>query len=68
MNYITPSDAAATKNCSARRIQVLAKDGRIPGAKQMSNGTWLIPEHFKVTKSNPKRMQLTKLATAPRAA
>lgn len=63
MSYITPSEAAERKDVSTRRIQVLAKAGRIPGAKQLANGTWLIPVNFRVKPSgNKKRRQLEKLA------
>lgn len=62
MNYISPSEAAAQRDVSARRIQVLAKSGRIKGARQLANGAWLIPENFRVTRANAKRRQLEKLA------
>lgn len=48
MTYITPAQAAARHGVSARRIQILAKQGRIPGAKKFS-GVWLIPDTFRVS-------------------
>jgi len=41
-NFITSSEAATLLNVSARRIQVLCKEGRIVGAKQFGRA-WMIP-------------------------
>jgi hypothetical protein len=61
-NKITLKAAAEARQVSKRRLQVLCGAGRIRGAEQLDNGTWLVPENFKVTKANPKRRQLEKLA------
>lgn len=44
MNYITIGDAAKKWGISARRIQVLCSEGRIPGAEHFGHA-WAIPEN-----------------------
>jgi hypothetical protein len=41
------TDAAVRLGVSARRIQILAKSGRIPGAQKIG-GAWVLPADFKV--------------------
>jgi len=41
-DFITASEAADRLSVSVRRIQVLCKDGRIPGAKQFGRA-WMVP-------------------------
>lgn len=50
---ITCTQAAKKHSVTARRIQRLAHDGRIPGAT-LHAGVWLIPDDFKVSPP-PKR-------------
>lgn len=45
---LTCTQAAARHDVTPRRIQMLAQQGRIPGAKRHGN-TWLIPDNFRVT-------------------
>jgi hypothetical protein len=59
---ITLKAAAEARGVSKRRLQVLCAGKRIPGAKQLDNGTWLVPADFTVKPANPKRRQLEKLA------
>lgn len=58
---ISVRDAAEIANVTPRRIQQLARDGRIPGA-QFISGVWLIPPDFSVTRaerSRPGKIQFT---------
>ncbi len=57
---ITCAQAAARHNVSRRRIQVLAQQGRIPGAKLHGN-TWLIPDNFRVTPPPLRARKLEKI-------
>ena len=41
-SYITIKETAKLWNCSARNVQLLCKQGSIPGAKKVS-GIWLLP-------------------------
>ena len=41
MNYLTTSEIAKKWNISARRVQILCKEGRVEGA--VFKGIWLIP-------------------------
>lgn len=43
MEYVPIQNCSAKWNISKRRIQVLCKEGRIPGAKMIGN-MWVIPE------------------------
>ena len=43
MNYISAIQAAEKWGISRKRVTVLCKEGRIPGA-QMAGATWIIPE------------------------
>lgn len=61
MKYLTPTEAGAAHDCSARRIQVLAKAKRIPGAKRLGSGAWLIPAEFKVLPPPKRKRRMDKL-------
>jgi hypothetical protein len=54
---ITAQAAADLHDITARRIQVLAQAGRIPGAKKHGR-EWMIPPDFKVLPppKRPKKM------------
>lgn len=41
-DYISVVEAAALWGVSKRRVQVLCKEGRVPGAKMVGN-IWIIP-------------------------
>lgn len=41
MEYLTTSEAAKKWGITARRVQILCKEGRIAGA--VNKGVWLIP-------------------------
>jgi excisionase family DNA binding protein len=42
-DYLSVAEIAAIWNISKRRVQVLCKEGRIPGAKIIGN-IWVIPK------------------------
>jgi hypothetical protein len=54
---ITAHEAASRRLVTARRIQVLAQQGRIPGAKKHGR-EWMIPANFKILPpvKRPKKM------------
>ncbi|MFN2926669.1 helix-turn-helix domain-containing protein [Lachnospiraceae bacterium YH-ros2228] len=45
MEYLTTSEIAKIWGITARRVQVLCKEGRIEGA--INKGIWLIPDNAK---------------------
>lgn len=45
---ITAQEAAEKRGVSLRRIQILCRQRRIPGARLVGR-TWLLPEDFQVT-------------------
>lgn len=52
---IPAKEAAERRGISLRRLQVLCKQRRIPGARLVGR-TWLLPESFEITpgKRGPK--------------
>lgn len=62
MAMISVREAAKIADVTPRRIQQLARDGRIPGAEFIA-GVWLIPKKFKVTRAarqRPGKIRFTK--------
>lgn len=57
---ITCTEAAERHDVTPRRIQRLANDGRIPGAK-LHAGVWLIPSDFTVLPPPKRKRQLEKI-------
>jgi len=54
---ITTEEASHKINLSSRQIRLMAKSGRILGAKQLG-GVWLLPDDFsiiKVRRGRPSR-------------
>jgi excisionase family DNA binding protein len=53
---ISVAEAAARLKLSERRVQILCKQRRIPGAKLIGR-IWMLPEEFKITPGTrgPKR-------------
>ena len=45
MEYLTTSEVAANWGITARRVQILCKEGRVDGA--VFKGIWLIPSDAK---------------------
>lgn len=43
MEYISAAEMAKRWNVSKRRVTILCKEGRIPGAKILGN-IWVVPE------------------------
>lgn len=59
---ITAHEAASRRSVTARRIQVLAQQGRIPGAKKHGR-EWMIPADFTVTPATKRPKKMEKLLT-----
>lgn len=57
---LTCAEAAKRHNVTARRIQRLAQDGRIPGAK-MHGSVWIIPDKFRVLPPPKRDRKLEKI-------
>ena len=60
VKLLTCTEAANLHEVSSRRIQRLAHDKRIPGAK-LHGGVWLIPENFKVLPPPTRKRGLDKI-------
>lgn len=56
MNYVSAREKAEEWNISQRRVAVLCKEGRIPGASMVGN-MWLIPKDAEKPK-DPRRVQI----------
>lgn len=48
LKRITPSEAARRNGVNRSRIHKLLQEKRIPGAVQLENGSWLLPENFHI--------------------
>ena len=58
MEYLTTSEIAERWGITARRVQVLCKEGRVDGA--VYKGIWLIPADAEKPE-DPRRVRKTKL-------
>ena len=56
MEYLTTSEIAKIWGITARRVQILCKEGRVEGA--INKGIWLIPEMRKNRKIRVKRRRI----------
>lgn len=56
MEYLTTSETAERWGITARRVQVLCKEGRVDGA--IYKGVWLIPEDAEKP-VDPRRVRKT---------
>lgn len=54
MEYLTTSEVAKKWGITARRVQILCKEGRVDGA--VYKGVWLIPDTSKKPE-DPRRVQ-----------
>lgn len=54
MEYLTTSEIAKIWGITARRVQILCKEGRIEGA--INKGIWLIPDNAKKPK-DPRKIR-----------
>lgn len=57
MTLLTPAQYAKRHGVSARRIQALCEQGRIPGAHQLMGKWWAIPEDAPLVTGPPGRPQ-----------
>lgn len=48
---LSTAEAARRAGVSQRRIQKLAAEGRIAGARQTEGGGWILPDNFSITPS-----------------
>lgn len=61
-DFISVHDAAARHDVTERRIQILAAQGRIPGARKVS-GVWLLPPDFSVLPPAKRKRAPSKIKT-----
>ena len=57
MEYLTTSEIAKIWGITARRVQILCKEGRIEGA--INKGIWLIPDNAEKPE-DPRRVRKMK--------
>ena len=61
---ISISDGAKAKGVTRQRILALAKQGRIVGAQQDSDGRWTIPAAITITPPPKRARKLSKIASS----
>lgn len=57
---ISIAEAAERLQVSKRRLQKLAQQGRIPGARQIA-GVWILPDEFSIAPPPRRNRKLDKL-------
>lgn len=58
MNFVTSSEKAKEWGITQRRVAILCKEGRVPGAELIGN-RWLLPNDAKKP-NDPRRMKEAK--------